>query len=566
MKRTTLWLAALATGIGAVATAPYISTAEAAGDEIRAMTLLSRPKSNNPAAYQAAELITQAWRKLGLNVKVRTLPRPQQMSLVWTDRTACENTACWDLTMWQMVGRSERSDPDELVYNLFHQSMAAKGYNFVGYKSAEYDKVAEAQRVETDKEKRRALMFKAQEILDRDQPNFFLLNPLISFAFDKNVWDENSVKEQAGLGIKNFWTWTGITPKGAQKDVITNAIEKMTAIHPLFIGGGPASWSTELIWDRLLRINPQGLAEPWAAESYKWIDATTIDITLRAGMTFHDGKPVTTDDIIFSFTETGDLAPMYTPFTKIIASAEATGPRTVRMKLKKPAAAFLTSTLAKVNISAAHIWRPIKERLIKEGKGETFESIQPEHPIGSGPYKFVHWKRGEELLLERNTAHWMPPKPERFILRIVTNMEATLGMLRNGEINFLGEYFGDPAVLRQAAKEDGDIKIVKSADIGMQYVAPNIRHAPFDDPAFRRALSQAINRDLMLAAAWKGDGVKVNSPVSTVLSYWHNKSINDFKFGLDLAKKTLKDAGYTLVDGKLHYPDGVKEMWAGKVQ
>ena len=50
----------------------------------------------------------------------------------------------WDLTMWQMAGRPERSDPDELIYNLFHSSTMEKGYNFVGYINPDYDKVAEA--------------------------------------------------------------------------------------------------------------------------------------------------------------------------------------------------------------------------------------------------------------------------------------------------------------------------------------------------------------------------------------------------------------------------------------
>ena len=107
------------------------------GDPIRELTLISRAQAANPSQFQAAELIAQAWRKLGLDVKVQGLPRPQQSDAVWYNRDT------WDLTMWQMVGRPERSDPDELIYNLFHSSTSEKGYNFVGYVNQEYDQIAE---------------------------------------------------------------------------------------------------------------------------------------------------------------------------------------------------------------------------------------------------------------------------------------------------------------------------------------------------------------------------------------------------------------------------------------
>ena len=61
--------------------------------------------------------------------------------------------------MWRMVGRPERSDPDELTYNLFHSSHAANGYDFVGYINPEYDKLAEEQRAELDRDKRRKALF-----------------------------------------------------------------------------------------------------------------------------------------------------------------------------------------------------------------------------------------------------------------------------------------------------------------------------------------------------------------------------------------------------------------------
>src|ERR1700710_1555597 len=139
----------LGTTAAALASGP--APAEA-GDKIRPLVLLSKPQAVDPAQYQAAQLAMQEWRKLGLKVTLQVLPATQQSTAVWMNRSK------WDMTTWEMVGRPERSDPDELTYSLFHSSLAENGYDFVGYKSAEYDQLAEAQRAEPDRAKRADLV------------------------------------------------------------------------------------------------------------------------------------------------------------------------------------------------------------------------------------------------------------------------------------------------------------------------------------------------------------------------------------------------------------------------
>jgi peptide/nickel transport system substrate-binding protein len=556
-SRLPLPMLALSTGVLAIAVGLPTAATQAAGDKIRTIELTADTRDANPNANQAAYLLADMWQKLGLDIEVEEIPYKRKLDVVYFDRESCDGAACFDMSMWSIVGRPERSDPDEVIFNLFHSDTAAKGYNYPGYRNPEYDALAAAQRVETDPEKRRELVLQAQAVQNADPSYVFFVNPIVSYAIRSDIWDENSLVEQAGLGIKNFWTHIGITPLGEQKDVIINTSDNLLNLTPMAIGGAAASWITELIWDRLLRISPEGLPEPWAAESYTWVDDTTIDITLRPDMTWHDGEPVTVDDVVFTFGEVGDMAPMYTPFIDIIEQVEVTGERTVRMHLKQPSAAFLTSTLAKMNLAPAHIWRPIKDEL--QAKGQTFDEYQPDELIGSGPYKFVHWRRNEEVLLEANEDHWAAPEAERWIARIVPNLEATLGMLRNGEINFLTEFRGDFETLRQIAEESGNIAIKSGVTIGVEYAGFNLKRRPFDDPAFRRALSLAVDRNLLVAAAWKGQAVPTNSIVSTVLDYWHNAEVDQNAYDLELAKQTLADAGYELVDGKLHYPDGIKD-------
>ena len=127
------------------------ASAEEAGDAIRPLTLLTQPEAAAPQEYQAAQIIADAWRKLGLTVNVRPLPGQEYNQIIWYERQR------WDFTTWPMVGRPERSDPDELTYNLFVSANAANGYDFVGYKNPAYDKLAQEQREELDLDKRKAL-------------------------------------------------------------------------------------------------------------------------------------------------------------------------------------------------------------------------------------------------------------------------------------------------------------------------------------------------------------------------------------------------------------------------
>ncbi|MEM7026526.1 MAG: ABC transporter substrate-binding protein, partial [Pseudomonadota bacterium] len=295
------------------------------------------------------------------------------------------------------------------------------------------------------------------------------------------------------------------------------------------------------------------------AESYEWIDPTTIEVKLRPDMQWHDGNPVTVDDVVFSFEapNMGDEVPMYKPFVQGIETIEAVDDSTVRMSLTEPNAAFLTSSLAKINLIPKHIWEPILAELVN--KPENAEQYVEESRVGSGPFKYVDWTLQQQVVLEANPDHWSAPKMERWILRIVPNVEAALGMLRSGEVNFMSDYTGDPQILLDVADEDGDLGVVDSVDIGFQFLAFNNRFPPFDDPNFRRALSFAVPRDLMVAAAWNGFSVPSNSIVSPALPFWHHAGVVDLTTGPDIAKEELAKGGYELVDGRLHYPDGVTE-------
>ena len=175
----------------------YAVLTPAAAEEIRTINIVTRPQAAQPAEFQFTQLIAQEWRKLGLDVNVQVMPWEQMIQEIWFSRDK------WDTTAWQMVGRPERSDPDEIVFNLFHSTTAAKGFNFIGYNNPEYDALVEAQRVALDPAVRRDLIRQAQTLLAEDQPNMMLAHPQSTYAFNNAVWDAATIVDQSGIGIRN---------------------------------------------------------------------------------------------------------------------------------------------------------------------------------------------------------------------------------------------------------------------------------------------------------------------------------------------------------------------------
>jgi len=539
--------------IGAAFAATLLASAATlpaqASEAVGKIELITRPQSIEPAEFQSAQIVALMWRKLGLDVEIKVMPWEQLLDAVWYNR---EN---WDTTAWRMVARPERSDPDEVLFNMFNSSTMENGYNFIGYSNPEYDRISAAQRTETDTAKRQELVKEAQATLAADQPNMMLAHPKVAQAFNKTVWDPGTVVNASGIGISNYWTFTRIEPLGEEKDIILSSSNNVVAVSPLYYGGPVDNWITELIYDRLVRVGPDGLPTPSAAESYEWKDDKTIVVTLREGMKWHDGKPVTPEDVVYSYDviKTGE-APYYTAFAANIESVMAEG-RNIIFTLKEPSASFVVSSLGKINILPKHIWKPLIDGILD--KPENAETLQEDHPVGSGPYKWERWLTNEEVVLQANHEHFDAPHAERWILRMIPNAEATMGMLRSGQINFLGDFRGDPKILSQMAEHDGHIAVVETVDMAFAFIAFNNRHAPFDDPAFRKALSASVDRNLIVQGAYRGYAVPSNSPISPALEYWHNPDLlGDLQTGHDTAMKILEDAGYTVENGHLHYPEG----------
>jgi peptide/nickel transport system substrate-binding protein len=559
---TTAPAAAAPTATKAAAAAAPTTAPAAAGDPkarvIRKILLVAQDNGSDAKEYEMAKFTVEAMRGLGIDVDVNAMPYEQQSDLVWYKRDQ------WDFTMWQMAGRAERSDPDELLYNLYVASTAKDGYNFVGYINPDYEKVAEAQRAEPDPAKRAVLVKQCQDILNNDQPYVNYVHQMMDYVYNNAVWDSTTISDQAGIGAKNFWTFVNAKPKGDVKDMVLVSGPNITAINPLYISGATDSWITELVWDRLMRIGSDGVPKPWAAEKVTWVDGKTVDITLRQNMKWHDGKPVTIDDVIFSYqTPMGDKVPMYKPFVSRIASITKTGDWTCRILLSAAYVPFETASLAKINLVPKHIWDPIIQGMA--GKPDTAEKYQETTPIGSGPFKFVAWKQSQEVNLQANPDHFNAPKMNRWVLRFVANPEAVLGMMHSGELNFISFYAGAPDLLLSEVQKDSKLSVMSTIELGSRFLAMNERRPPFDDVWFRKAVSMTIDKQGIVQGIYKSRAVASNSIIGPGMKAWYNDKLAPIVVDVKAAKQLLKDHGYEWdASGKLMYPAGKTETLVSK--
>ncbi len=549
-------------------------TSQSMGEVVPPIIVHSVTQAERPIEYETTRLVVENMRELGLEVEHRAIPWAQLIDEIWYSRTQESSAADrpFQMTHWRMVGRPERSDPDEFTYNLFHSSVRDGGYNFIGYNNPEYDALAEAQRVEVaDKEARLGIICEAQQVIRNDMVNAYFIHPLTPQVVNTAVFNPDSITTQAGIGVHNFWTWIGIEPTTDDKTLITSTTSFLNSFNPLEIAGDAPSRVTEMTWDRLMRINPIGVPEPWAAESVVWEDPLNVVVTLRAGMKWHDGEDVQSDDAAYSFeaalagtmqTREGEErfvpeAPDYFPFASNVANIEIIDELSLRFTLNTPSAAFETSSLAKLNLIPKHVWEPTINDLLTQEDADV-DSIQEEIPIGSGPFKYVAFDVNEFVFLEAFDDHWARPNIDAWIMNVLPNQEATLGQIQAGEMNFLWEWPGDPGVLQSIVDDNEHLDLFSAISIGMNYFAFNVRYAPFDDVTFRQAVAHTIPQQFIIDNIFNGLAAPADSFVSAALEYWRQcDDLPTYDFSIEGARALLEGAGYSWDDeGRLHYPAG----------
>jgi len=512
------------------------------GAKVDSMKLMTTSATFDPVRPEAARLICQEFKKLGWDVDPLPIDYNQNVQKVIMEHD-------YDMWLVRFTGASIRIDPNVFIWQVHHSSQYKKGgYNWPGYNNPEVDKISEAQTEEMDVSKRRELVFKAQELIHQGQPENVLVNAMMTNAYRSDR--VKNLTAMMGEGIGSFWSDISMESTRSDGYVRTGHTTALKNLNPISVKDANEFKELRMFYDRLFRIYPDGQAKPWAAKSYSIPDPTTIDITLREGMLFHDGMPVTAEDIKFTFDYYAKWkAPFFAAALDNVESVTITGKHSLRIKLMKPFAPFLSNVLASIFIIPKHIWQDIPEKV------EVSDPLNyaNEKPIGSGPLKFEYWDRGRELKVSAFKEHFHPPKCAGNLMIVYGSHDAMAAAIEKGECDRT-RYILKPSLMEDLNKVEGCVGKAYPSH-GFYDLSYHTRRPPLTDPVFRRAIAHVLPKDLIAEAVLGGHATLGGSVIGPANEFWHNPAVKPFENNPKIARQILAEAGYNWdKKGKLHYP------------
>jgi len=272
-------------------------------------------------------------------------------------------------------------------------------------------------------------------------------------------------------------------------------------------------------------------------------DKLTMTIKIRTDAKFSDGKPVTADDVVFTYNIS--ISPDYTgprkgTFEKV-QKVEKVDDSTIKFTFKEPHAGYIDMLI--YNILPQHL---LKDTPIKELDKSPFYK----NPVGSGPYKLVEWKAGQYLTFTRNDNYYGgKPSVEKVTVKIIPDANAQMAQLQTGEINMIAIPADNLAAIEQFAKTSGKIKLNKGIPTSTYtFVAWNLTNPLFQDKKVRQALTTAMDRKAIVDSVLEGQGKVTNS--QTPPTYWsYTDNVPKFDYNVEKAKQMLAEAGWKDTNG-----------------
>lgn len=345
-------------------------------------------------------------------------------------------------------------------------------------------------------------------------------------------------------------TFIGGVSVAQARDLIIALRAEPTSMDPQYHSLTPNTQLSQTLFDPLVRTDAQ--AKPVAALAEKWeIDDDVWTFHLRKDVTFTDGTPLTAQDVVFTYDRVHKVPnspSSYALYLSTIDKVEAIDDHTVRITTKGPSPVLLP------NLSMV----PIMSHKAAAGdapEGKTTVQLNAgDGLIGTGPYKFVSWQRGSEIVFERNDDYWgKKPDWERIIYRPITNPAARVAALLAGDVDLIED---PPTDDLARLKNENSLYVQETPSLRVIYIALNQGDEvpkgmegtngknPLQDKRVREALSLAIDRQAIVDRIMGGAA----QPAGNLLAFPGFGTTESLskppKADLEKAKKLLAEAGY----------------------
>jgi peptide/nickel transport system substrate-binding protein len=288
------------------------------------------------------------------------------------------------------------------------------------------------------------------------------------------------------------------------------------------------------MFDSLLHKNAKLEYEPSLATSWKPLNDTQWEFKLRKGVKFHNGEPLTADDVKFSFErviEPGKekkKSPQYGNI-RAIKEVRIVDPDTVHLITDKPFPLLLERL----------VFFPIVPRKHVEKVGE--EAFGTTAPVGTGPWKFVEWKRDQYIRLEAFDGHWRgKPAFKHLVIRAIPEVATQIAEVKTGGVDLIRNVSAD---LVPELKAHPQTYVSSAPILRVHYVELDMRVPPFDKKLVRQAANHAIDRQAIIQKLMGGLGTQVATVVQPP-AFGHDADVKPFPYDAKKAKELLAQAGH----------------------
>ncbi|GAA0456068.1 ABC transporter substrate-binding protein [Halococcus dombrowskii] len=449
-------------------------------------------------------------------------------------------------------------------------------FNYDNYWHPRINELLDKQDEITEDEQRRAdLIQEVQKIFAEDVGAIISLFPDVITAANTRNFEGYVPTPGPGPTRDTFqWTEVNLQPRTGDRSYVKGTTTSMNSLNQPWSAGGAEEYRLKYIYDGLFDASPDLDVIPALATGGGFVDDTTVEVDLRDGVKWHDGKPFTPEDVTFSLDffeqhSATSVVPFYEPVESTEILSRTDGGR-VRFNLTGPDATFMTQGVVQSTVIPKHRWKDVSSPT----------QYNPNNPVGTGPFKFVDWSQGTRFRVERWDNNWMwsdefrskalgdyfesGPGIESVLWVNVANSTAMIGALQSGEIDAVGGVLSNTQADRAsqpAAISKMTAKNFAPLDTKLMFSVPLIR-----DKEFRVALAKAIDKQGFVDTFLNGRAtVQGENPISPLLDTWHNPNAKRYGYDRSAARTILRKAGYTWdEEGTIHFPEG--QAWAAFVE
>jgi peptide/nickel transport system substrate-binding protein len=308
-------------------------------------------------------------------------------------------------------------------------------------------------------------------------------------------------------------------------------------LNPAVQSGTPAGVPGSQIFASPLKYDENWNPQPYLAESWSMSeDGLSVTLNLVKGATFHDGHPITSEDVAFSIATIKANHPFKTMFGPV-ETVETPDEHTAVIKLSQPHPAIMLAL-------SGPLCPIIPKHIFDDGQDMKTHPRNSENVVGSGPF-MVESFTPEQLVLVKNPNFFIDGRPylDKVVMRVVKDPSARILAMENGEADLYPFMGSSQEIKRFEGKDDIILTNAGYGGIGpINWLAFNTAKAPLDDKRVRQAIAYAVDRDFIIKALHRGTSTVQRSPIIESSPFF-NENIPAYDVDIDKANALLDEAG-----------------------